>query len=117
MRVTAGQAATIASAIFSAVISVGKFVLAHGTTGKIDASTARSPCTPLTRPCVSTTVIGSSARPMRHEHDACHTPIAALRTKVPHIDLDTFAKDPKVENIKDMFTVQMLCNFVKNKLA
>ena len=43
--------------------------------------------------------------------------LAALRTKVPHIDIDTFAKDPKVENIKDMFTVQMLCNFVKNKLA
>ena len=43
--------------------------------------------------------------------------LATLRKKVPHIDLDTFAKDPKVENIKDMFTVQMLCNFVKNKLA
>ncbi len=43
--------------------------------------------------------------------------IAALRTKVPHIDLDSFSKDPKVENIKDMFTVQMLVNFVKNKLA
>lgn len=43
--------------------------------------------------------------------------LATLRKKVPHIDIDTFAKDPKVENIKDMFTVQMLCNFVKNKLA
>ena len=43
--------------------------------------------------------------------------LALLRTKVPHIDVDTFAKDPKVENIKDMFTVQMLVNFVKNKLA
>ena len=43
--------------------------------------------------------------------------LAVLRTKVPHIDIDTFAKDPKIENIKDMFTVQMLCNFVKNKLA
>ena len=43
--------------------------------------------------------------------------IAALRQKVPHIDLDTFAKDPKVENIKDMFTVQMLVKFVQNKLG
>ena len=43
--------------------------------------------------------------------------LATLRKKVPHIDIDTFASDPKVENIKDMFTVQMLCNFVKNKLA
>src|SRR5207237_1362836 len=59
----------------------GKLVLAHGTTGKIEASITRSPCTPLTRPCVSTTAIGSSARPIRHEQEACHTPIAALRTK------------------------------------
>lgn len=43
--------------------------------------------------------------------------IAALRSKVPHIDLDTFAQNPKVENIKDMFTVQMLVKFVQNKLA
>src|SRR5215475_624235 len=68
----------IASAIFSAVISVGKLVLAQGTTGKIEASTTRRPCTPLTRPSVSTTVIGSSVLPMRHEHEACQTPIAAL---------------------------------------
>src|ERR1700724_2653882 len=71
----------MASAIFSAAIRVGKLVLAHGTTGQIEASTTRKPCTPLTRPCVSTTAIGSSGRPMRHEHEACHTPIAALRTK------------------------------------
>ena len=43
--------------------------------------------------------------------------LATLRTKVPHIDIDTFAKDPKVENIKDMFTVQMLVKFVQNKLG
>src|SRR5215471_9982287 len=71
----------IASAIFSAVMSTGKLVLAHGTTGKIEASTTRKPCTPLTRPWVSTTAIGSSSRPMRHEHEACQTPIVAFRTK------------------------------------
>ena len=42
--------ATIASAIFSAVIKVGKLVLAHGTTGNSEASTTRSPPTPRTRP-------------------------------------------------------------------
>ena len=67
--------------IFSADISTGKLVLAHGTTGKIEASTTRRPWTPLTRPWLSTTAIGSSARPMRHEHEACHTPMVALRTK------------------------------------
>ena len=40
----------MASAIFSAAISVGKFVLAHGTSGKIEASTTRKPSTPRTRP-------------------------------------------------------------------
>src|SRR5688500_11113051 len=73
--------AVIAAEIFSADISVGKLVLAHGTTGKIEASTTRRPCTPLTRPWVSTTDIGSSGRPMRQVQEACHTPIAALRTK------------------------------------
>src|SRR5258705_4286457 len=48
------------SAIFSAAIRVGKLVLAHATTGKIEASTTRKPCTPLTRPCVPTTATGSS---------------------------------------------------------
>ena len=43
--------------------------------------------------------------------------IANLKQKMPHFDMDNFAKDPKVENIRDMFTVQMLVNFVKNKLA
>ncbi|MFM9965115.1 MAG: acyl carrier protein [Planctomycetaceae bacterium] len=43
--------------------------------------------------------------------------LATLRKKVPHIDVDKFAQAPKVELIKDMFTVQMLCNFVTNKLS
>src|SRR5690242_14356112 len=53
----------IAAAIFSADISTGKLVLAQGTTGKIEASATRSPWTPLTRPWLSTTAIGSSSRP------------------------------------------------------
>src|SRR5262245_6039972 len=46
----AHAAASIASAIFSAVIRVGKFVLAQGTVGNGEASTTRSPSTPRTRP-------------------------------------------------------------------
>lgn len=40
-----------------------------------------------------------------------------LRTQMPHADIDKFSADPKVENIQDMFTVQMIVNFVAAKLA
>lgn len=43
--------------------------------------------------------------------------IEALRTKMPHADVDTFAEDPKVENIQGMFTVNMIVNFIERKLA
>ena len=43
--------------------------------------------------------------------------IAELRQRMPHADIDTFSLNPKVENIQDMFTVQMIVNFVGNKLA
>jgi len=43
--------------------------------------------------------------------------IAELRQRMPHADVDSFASDPKVENIQDMFTVQMIVNFLKAKLA
>lgn len=43
--------------------------------------------------------------------------IAALREKMPHADVDTFAGDPKVENIQSMFTVDMIINFIEKKLA
>ena len=41
---------SMASEIFSAVMIVGIFVLADGTTEKIDASTTRNPPIPYTRP-------------------------------------------------------------------
>src|SRR3984957_13269392 len=68
---------SMSSAIFSAAIMVGKLVFAHGTTGNIEASTTRSPCTPRTLPAWSVTAIGSSSAPMRQEHEQCHTPTAA----------------------------------------
>jgi len=42
--------------------------------------------------------------------------IAELRTRMPHADVASFAADPKVENIQDMFTVQMIVNFLDAKL-
>jgi len=42
--------------------------------------------------------------------------LAELRQKMPHADVDELAKDPKVENIQNLFTVQMICNFIDNKV-
>ncbi|MBI1309951.1 acyl carrier protein [bacterium] len=43
--------------------------------------------------------------------------IAKLREKMPHADVDSFADDPKVENIQSLFTVKMIVNFIEKKLA
>jgi len=43
--------------------------------------------------------------------------IAELRKQMPHADVDKFAQDPKVENIQELFTVQMIVNFVASKLG
>ena len=42
--------------------------------------------------------------------------IATLKEKMPHADIESFANDPKVENIQSLFTVNMITNFVENKL-
>ncbi|NQV29112.1 MAG: acyl carrier protein [Rhodopirellula sp.] len=42
--------------------------------------------------------------------------IATLKAKMPHADIDSFADDPKIENIQSLFTVNMITNFVENKL-
>ena len=42
--------------------------------------------------------------------------IATLKEKMRHADIDSFADDPKVENIQSLFTVNMIVNFVENKL-
>jgi len=70
----------IASAIFSAIITVGMLVLAVGSVGINEASTTRRLPMPITRPPVSTTDSGSSSRPMRQVPDACHSPTTFLRT-------------------------------------
>jgi acyl carrier protein len=42
--------------------------------------------------------------------------IAQLRTKMPHADIDSFAKDPVVSKISDLFTVDMICKFIAARL-
>ena len=42
--------------------------------------------------------------------------IGELRQSMPHADVDSFAKDPRVERIQDLFTVGMIVNFLQAKL-
>ena len=42
--------------------------------------------------------------------------IAVMREKLPHADVDKFAADPKVDNVQDIVTVQMICNYLDTKL-
>jgi acyl carrier protein len=42
--------------------------------------------------------------------------IEELRQRMPHADVEKLAADPKVENIQDLFTVQMIVNFLDAKL-
>lgn len=43
--------------------------------------------------------------------------VAELRSKMRHADVDSFAADPKVENISNLFTVKMICSFLEEKLG
>lgn len=43
--------------------------------------------------------------------------IAELRKRMPHADVDHFSQDPRVENINELFTVQMMVRFLEGKLA
>ncbi len=42
--------------------------------------------------------------------------ITELRTRMPHADVDKLAANPKVENIPDLFTVEMICKFIGSKI-
>lgn len=39
-----------------------------------------------------------------------------LRKRMPHADINKFAKNPKLENIQELFTVDMICKFLASKL-
>ena len=43
--------------------------------------------------------------------------LAELKDRMPHTDLTEFEKDPNVNNIADLFTVDAIVNFVENKVA
>ena len=39
-----------------------------------------------------------------------------LRAKMPHADVDGFADDPKVESLPELFTVNMIVNFIDTRV-
>lgn len=39
-----------------------------------------------------------------------------LRESLPSADLSEFEKDPRLENVSDLFTVGMLCRYIQSKL-
>lgn len=43
--------------------------------------------------------------------------LAKLRERLPYANIDAFAADPQVDNIQDLFTVDMLVKFVAAKQA
>ncbi|MEN9555268.1 MAG: Acyl carrier protein [Planctomycetota bacterium] len=42
--------------------------------------------------------------------------IEQLRARMPHADIDSFAADPAVSRLSDLFTVGMICRFVQARL-
>jgi acyl carrier protein len=42
--------------------------------------------------------------------------IAELKSRMPHSDFSEFEKDPQVENMSKLFTVDAIVNYVENKL-
>ncbi|MBT4866695.1 MAG: acyl carrier protein [Planctomycetaceae bacterium] len=43
--------------------------------------------------------------------------LANIRNSMPYADVDKLAEDPKVENVQDLFTVNMMVRFLEAKLA
>ena len=42
--------------------------------------------------------------------------LAELRDKMPHTDITEFEKDPDINKLGDLFTVNAIVNYVENKL-
>jgi len=42
--------------------------------------------------------------------------IELLRQRLPFADIDSFAKDPQVNKISDLFTVEMITRYIESKL-
>ena len=42
--------------------------------------------------------------------------IAMLKSKMPHSDFAEFERDPKIDNMSKLFTVNAIVNYVQGKL-
>ena len=43
--------------------------------------------------------------------------LVQLREKMPHADIDRFARDPQVSAIPNLFTVDMICKYIGTRLG
>ena len=43
--------------------------------------------------------------------------IAELRTRMPYADIDSFASEPDVRHISNLFTVDMIVKYIESKLS
>ena len=43
--------------------------------------------------------------------------LKVLREKIPYLDLAEFEKDPRVTNLAEQFKVQMILNYIREKVA
>ena len=43
--------------------------------------------------------------------------LEVMRQRMPFADIDGFSKNPKVANIRDLFTVDMVCKFIGSKVS
>ena len=43
--------------------------------------------------------------------------LSELRQRMPFADLDDFSANPEVKKFSNVFTVQMICNYVQSKLS
>jgi len=44
------------------------------------------------------------------------TGLAELQSKMPYADLTEFRKDPRLEKMEDLFTVELIVNYLQSKL-
>ena len=43
--------------------------------------------------------------------------LAALETQMPYADLTEFKKDPKLDKVEDLFTVELIVRYLESKVA
>jgi len=43
--------------------------------------------------------------------------LAALKAQMPYADLSTFSKDPRLEKMEDLFTVELIVKYLQSKVG